>query len=378
MSKTDLEVIQQEEDAINKNLKASGEETIPTVETEKIEKPAEKKIVSDLEDNISKIIQERVEAGIQKVILDKFSKPQQVLIKNIPEVKVQFPKILMVKGLMGILNKKLNVVIEKFPELQKIYGRVTADVTFPEMQKIEGVVTAKIDGSIDANVKFPDVQKISGPVATDIPMLDFGDQKVVPIVFWDGKRLVNPFQQTVQSSGRVVSVLERVIAGGLGGGSAATDGTAFTAGTTNGTPMEGVYESTPSTLTTGKMGVIGLDASRNQKVVEQYQPGFEDNTNNVAKVEAQYTATRITADAQIKASAGYVHAVTLSPTTATPTAGLFSLYNNTAESGTLIFTEWFFATDQAHTLLIDAIFSTGIYAGYDATLANVSATISWR
>jgi hypothetical protein len=92
-----------------------------------------------------------------------------------------------------------------------------------------------------------------------------------------------------------------------------------------------------------------------------------------------YTATRVTADGQIKATAGFVHSVCVTPLTATPTPGLFSLYNSATEAGTVVWSAWIFATaSQTCFENLDAVFSTAIYAGYDATLANATATVSFR
>lgn len=87
--------------------------------------------------------------------------------------------------------------------------------------------------------------------------------------------------------------------------------------------------------------------------------------------------TRVTADGQIKAGNGFVHNISIAPTTATPTAGLLSIYDNTAESGTIIYSEWIFATTPGHTINLDVLFNTGLYVGYDATLANVSVTVGY-
>lgn len=91
-----------------------------------------------------------------------------------------------------------------------------------------------------------------------------------------------------------------------------------------------------------------------------------------------YSYSRKTADGQVKASAGFVHSITVSPLTATPTAGLLTVYDNTAESGTAIYTEWVFATTPGHTVILDVQCATGIYVGFDATLANVAVTVAYR
>lgn len=107
------------------------------------------------------------------------------------------------------------------------------------------------------------------------------------------------------------------------------------------------------------------------------QPGNTQNTT-AWKVEQQYSYGRATADTQIKATAGFVHTLSIAPLTATPTAGLITLYDSAAESGTAVYSEWIFATDIGHTIKLDAIFATGIYVGFDATLANVQATVTYR
>lgn len=104
----------------------------------------------------------------------------------------------------------------------------------------------------------------------------------------------------------------------------------------------------------------------------------DDEDLDLVKVEQRFTATRVTADGQIKSTAGFVHAITITPTTATPTAGLVTVYANSAESGTVIYSEWVFATTPGHTIMINAVAGSGIYVGYDATLANVSVTVIWR
>lgn len=87
--------------------------------------------------------------------------------------------------------------------------------------------------------------------------------------------------------------------------------------------------------------------------------------------------SRKTADGQVKDKAGYLHAVTIAPTTATPTAGLLSIYDSTTETGTVVYSEWVFATTPGHTIPLNVFCHNGIYVGYDATLANVSVTVSY-
>lgn len=136
--------------------------------------------------------------------------------------------------------------------------------------------------------------------------------------------------------------------------------------------------SLPTAVAAGDISYMGLSLQQEVFVYKTRLDAGEDLTNDVQKIEQRFTVTRVTADAQIKAGGGFVHSITISPTTATPTAGLLTVYDNTAESGTIIFSEWVFATTPAHTVFIDATFGTGLYVGYDGTLANVSVSVSWR
>ena len=40
--------------------------------------------------------------------------------------------------------------------------------------------------------------------------------------------------------------------------------------------------------------------------------------------------------------------------------------------------EWVFATAPGHTVTLDVVCSTGIFVGFDGTLANVAVTVSYR
>lgn len=61
-------------------------------------------------------------------------------------------------------------------------------------------------------------------------------------------------------------LLVEIAAGAGSGGTAAADDADFTAGTTSGTPVMGAYQSTPTAVTDGDMGIIGITADREVKV----------------------------------------------------------------------------------------------------------------
>ena len=106
----------------------------------------------------------------------------------------------------------------------------------------------------------------------------------------------------------------------------------------------------------------------------------EDQTNSVIKTEQQFSYKIITADTQVKASAGFVHSISCATNAGSAaTAGALTLRDATTET-----------TPIAHTIgipasaftpfgfVIDEVFTTGIYAGFDGTLAGVSCTVAYR
>jgi hypothetical protein len=99
---------------------------------------------------------------------------------------------------------------------------------------------------------------------------------------------------------------------------------------------------------------------------------------SIARAAGCYSYSRKTADGQVKGGSGVLHSVTIAPTTATPTAGLLSVYDSTSETGTVVYSEWVFATTPGHTVILDVVCDTGIYVGFDGTLANVSCTVAYR
>jgi hypothetical protein len=87
---------------------------------------------------------------------------------------------------------------------------------------------------------------------------------------------------------------------------------------------------------------------------------------------------RVTADGQIKASAGFVHCISVSPTAAVSTAGTITVYDNTAESGTVLATIFCPTNDTVvKTIPIDCVAGTGIYVGFDATVTAHSVNVSY-
>lgn len=115
---------------------------------------------------------------------------------------------------------------------------------------------------------------------------------------------------------------------------------------------------------------------------------MSDGTNAVAPkvngVAAQlvesgpYLFSRKTADGQVKGSAGFIHTVCISGITATPTAGLITIYDSTTETGTIVYSEWVFATVVGHSVLLDVPTTNGIFVGYDGSATNIAVTVTYR
>lgn len=89
------------------------------------------------------------------------------------------------------------------------------------------------------------------------------------------------YVQVVTSSGSFVDSF-----GGGSGGTAAADDADFTAGTTEGTPVMGVYESSPSSITDGDLGVVGLTQTRAMKTSDAAAAALlgtiDTDTGNIA------------------------------------------------------------------------------------------------
>lgn len=85
-----------------------------------------------------------------------------------------------------------------------------------------------------------------------------------------------------------------------------------------------------------------------------------------------------TADTAVITGQGKLHTVSIAPATASVTAGLMTVYDNTAESGTTLYKEWIVTGVVGHTIILDCDFHAGLYVGFDATLANAAITLTWQ
>jgi hypothetical protein len=115
--------------------------------------------------------------------------------------------------------------------------------------------------------------------------------------------------------------------------------------------------STGTTALTGAATVL-LNASATQAIVSS-EP-------------MRYNAATNTANALVKTGAGILHAVDVAATAAAAVAGLLTIYDNTAASGTILYQEYITTSVLAHSAILDVAFSTGLYVSVAATSVSIS------
>ena len=123
--------------------------------------------------------------------------------------------------------------------------------------------------------------------------------------------------------------------------------------------LSAIRLSTPNSAVTGSAAVsaiTGLPAA-----ITSGEPLRINNVRAIASLQA-------------KAGPGVIHTLIISPLTATPTAGLLTVYDSLTATGTVLYAEWVAAGVLSHAMTLDVAFLTGLFIGFDATLANVSVT----
>lgn len=123
---------------------------------------------------------------------------------------------------------------------------------------------------------------------------------------------------------------------------------------------------------------VMLDENGNVLTSDATLKAGEDVANNVTKVEQRFIGVTVTADNLVKTGAGFVHTVTFSCNDAAPTVGSIIIYNNTAESGQVLFNHTFTATPFVpFTVTLDMEFTLGLFVGFTTT-NDVNVSISYR
>lgn len=99
----------------------------------------------------------------------------------------------------------------------------------------------------------------------------------------------------------------------------------------------------------------------------------------VVRVEQQFLGKYCAGvDTLVKSGAGFVHTLTFTQIDPAPTAGTIIVYDNTAESGTILFSStWTTAVFYPTTVTLDVQFLNGLYVGFTTT-ADIGVTVSYR
>jgi len=143
---------------------------------------------------------------------------------------------------------------------------------------------------------------------------------------------------------------------------------------------ESRHTASPPVKAEGSTGYFSFDLNSNARFTLGTLISGEDQAANVIRVEQQFLSSGTkTADAQIKAAPGYVDVINCYGTDAAAVAGTIILYDNTAESGTILWS-WTVGALDYHIPFdhqVHAIAATGIYLGYTTT-TDVNCTVSYR
>lgn len=132
------------------------------------------------------------------------------------------------------------------------------------------------------------------------------------------------------------------------------------------------------TFAEGKDVPCSIDSNGSIRLKDTSDRPGEDGPNDLRKVEQRFSPTgNILGDTLIKSSPGFLHGLTC-VSDATATAGTIILYDNSAESGTIIFSMTVNAVEyKPFTLLFDVVFNVGLYVGYTTT-NDMNCTVAWR
>lgn len=133
----------------------------------------------------------------------------------------------------------------------------------------------------------------------------------------------------------------------------------------------GVYNNTALSLNDGDGAGLALDSRGIAKTNPAYLQAGEDLTNDVTKVEQRFSPRYISTATTtvVKSGSGFLHTITVSG----GTAGIITVYDNTAASGTVIVA--FASTNALNTYIFNETFGTGLTI---VTAAATQINISYR
>ena len=131
------------------------------------------------------------------------------------------------------------------------------------------------------------------------------------------------------------------------------------------------YNATPTTRTEGQFGVLQADTAGNLNVNQGTRIAGEDITNNRIMTEYRGTSSYISTATTtvVKSGAGHLHSLVVNG----GTAGTIIGYDNTAASGTILFS--FDSTNALNTYMFDVSFAVGLTI---VTSAATKLSVSYR
>lgn len=250
-------------------------------------------------------------------------------------------------------------------------------LSYEDWEQTDGVTFAQKIALIQkfvANKKTADASGVATVMANGDYAVDYRHGTLIGKKASTQTTLTSAVYKTVQKAG--ISTVSQSTASSL---NAQVVGNVASDAADSGNPVKvGLKVNVTSpTFTDGDRADLQGDINGFLKSREQYAPLYENNVTGKAVVEHQYTNARVTADGQVKATAGFIHTVTFSATGAV-TAGVITIYNNTAESGTVLWSGTIQVATAPVTITLDVEATTAIYVGYDGTIANVATSLSYR
>lgn len=130
-----------------------------------------------------------------------------------------------------------------------------------------------------------------------------------------------------------------IVAGAGSGGTASADDADFTAGTTSGTPAMGVYESTPSSVTDGDLGTLGITSGRRLKTSATIDAALPAGTNNIGDVDVLSSALPTGASTLAEQQSQTTHLATIAGDTTDIETAVELIDDTVATLGTTTYTE---------------------------------------
>jgi len=143
-------------------------------------------------------------------------------------------------------------------------------------------------------------------------------------------------------------------------GAASVDGGSFAAGTTTGNVIQGIYETSPTTLAAGKVGALRADVNRN--LVTSLGTALSKTVDSVTSRPEGCNYINFTADTTVRTGSGILVGMYVNSTS----SGTIVFYDNTVASGTKIFNT--ITPAVGWHPLGNAAFSTGCFADISNTI----------